>query len=139
VTTTLSADGMYVFAKRNRPDKMTLTFNGNATQCSCRFWKAYHVQCSHLLLLHNGCSENLFSRRWFQLSELGTTVVDEEACDSAGTCSSICFDHGNDGINNDVVAVLGDGTNNDVVAALGEHQALRFMTSSARRLGFEQY
>jgi ferredoxin len=91
------------------------------------------------LLLHNGFSENLFSRRWFQLSELGTTVVDEEACDSAGTCSSSCFEHGNDGIkygiNNDVVAVLGDETNNDVVAALGEHQALRFMTSGARRLG----
>jgi hypothetical protein len=52
---------------------------------------------------------------------------------------AVQVDHGNDGINNDVVAVLGDGTNNDVVAALGEHQALRFMTSSARRLGFEQY
>jgi hypothetical protein len=139
VTTTLSADGVYVFAKRNCPDKVTLTLNGNATQCSCRFWKAYHVQCSHLLLLHNGFSEKLFSRRWFQLSELGTTVVHEEACDSAGTCSTSYFEQGNDGkndgINNDGVAVLGDGTNNDVDAALGEHQALRIMTSGARRLG----
>jgi hypothetical protein len=52
---------------------------------------AYHFQCSHLLLLHQGFRLNLYSRRWFQLTGLGTSAVRYyfHASDVANDCLGI--------------------------------------------------
>jgi hypothetical protein len=72
----LTNENNCVFVDKKNRDMVLFTLNRHATTCHCRFWKAYHLQCPHLLLLHKGYCENLCSRRWLQLSGLGTSVGD---------------------------------------------------------------
>jgi hypothetical protein len=48
---TLHADGKIAFTEKRRPDRILLTLDPSATECSCSFWTAYLLQCPHLLLL----------------------------------------------------------------------------------------
>jgi hypothetical protein len=46
-----------------------------STVCTCRFWKAYSCQCSHLLLLHNDFCKDLWPDRWLQLRHLQSSAL----------------------------------------------------------------
>jgi hypothetical protein len=70
----LASDGKWIFIDKFVDGSVTIKLHPSATSCCCRFWKSFHLQCSHLLILHQGFRRNLCSRRWWQLSELGTSV-----------------------------------------------------------------
>jgi hypothetical protein len=70
----LASDGNWIFVDKNDDCSVTIKLHPSATSCSCRFRKSFHLQCSHLLILHQRFRRNLCSRRWWQLSELGTSA-----------------------------------------------------------------
>lgn len=72
----LMNDGSCLFVDNNNHDIVLFTLKQQSTGCHCRFWKAYHLQCPRLLLVHNGFCDNLCSKRWLQLSGLVTSVGD---------------------------------------------------------------
>jgi hypothetical protein len=67
-----------VFSEKNNPGQVLFALLPNATTCSCSFWNAYQMQCSHLLLLHKGPCLNLCSSGWHQSSGLRSSVGKDE-------------------------------------------------------------
>jgi hypothetical protein len=57
-------DGRCLFVEQTNEEQIML--QNDATQCCCPTWKAYHIQCSHLLYLKKKFCKSLFSNRWLQ-------------------------------------------------------------------------
>jgi hypothetical protein len=95
---TLSDEGTCAFREKNKQDVVLLALDQNATTCCCRFWTAYHLQCSHLLLLHKGFCVKLCSRRWLQVSCLETSGGDHEEQFDSSVVSSDHVDTGLGGV-----------------------------------------
>jgi hypothetical protein len=74
----MSSNGKCSFVNNNQPSVVLIKLEQNATACYCTFWKAYHLQCSHLLLLHKGFSVALCSPRWVQLEYLESSDGDSK-------------------------------------------------------------
>jgi hypothetical protein len=70
----VSADGKYLFGEKKNPNVVLLELEHNASSCCCTFWRAYEIQCPHLLLLHRGFGLSLCASRWHQLSHLETSL-----------------------------------------------------------------
>jgi hypothetical protein len=70
----IDKDGKRDFFEKNKNDVVTIMLEEMANSCPWRFWKAFHLQRSHLLLLQQGFRLDLCSPRWFQLTGLGTSV-----------------------------------------------------------------
>jgi hypothetical protein len=70
----LQPDGKIAFVKTSNPEYVLNSLNPNAIECSCRFWVAYGLSCSHLLLLYKGFNKSLCSRRWLKSSALESSA-----------------------------------------------------------------
>ena len=76
-------EGMISFVEKGNSDDVVLTLEEGSIECSCRFWKAYRFQCSHLFVLHGGFHLSLCAPRWRQFKELesaGAFPVDASNC-----------------------------------------------------------
>jgi hypothetical protein len=78
---TLHADGKFAFTGKRHPERISLTLDPSATECSSSFWTAYLMQCPNLLLLKKRFDATICSHRWFQFSCLQKSTGDEQPHD----------------------------------------------------------